>query len=153
MVLRLGAEFTTSFLILSLSRPRSILTRARRAHPVRGKGRAHLKQNNPSYEPSFSLTRADARHNHERKFVMPNVKPLPSRPSLEQYKKQAKDLVKTCKAGDAEALHRVKQHHPRLDKLPDADIPNAKFALADAQLVSARENGFPSWPTTKENLW
>ena len=30
--------------------------------------------------------------------------PLPPRPHLEQYKKQAKDLVKVCKSGDHDAI-------------------------------------------------
>jgi hypothetical protein len=30
--------------------------------------------------------------------------PLPQRPSLEQYKKQAKDLLKACKSADATAI-------------------------------------------------
>src|SRR5690349_18213080 len=83
---------------------------------------------------------------------MPNVNSLPSRPSLEQHKKQAKELVKAYQSGAAETIQRIKQHHPRLGKLPDAEMPNAKFALADAQLVIARENGFPSWTKLKEYL-
>jgi len=81
-----------------------------------------------------------------------DAKELPARPNLEQYKKQAKDLVKQFKsfrdgkAVDPEVFQRVKKHHPRLQKLSEADIRNAKFALADAQLVIVREYGFESWP-------
>jgi ankyrin repeat protein len=81
-----------------------------------------------------------------------DAKEVPSRPKLEQYKKQAKDLVKVFKvfrarkSGDPEAIERVKKHHPRFAKLPDSEIPSARFALADAQLVIAREHGFESWP-------
>src|SRR5262245_49885185 len=70
---------------------------------------------------------------------------LPARPSLEQYKKQAKELVKKQKAADGEVVGRIKQHHPRLQKLSGSQFRNAKFTLADAQLVIAREHGFPSW--------
>src|ERR1700682_4618145 len=35
---------------------------------------------------------------------MSDALPLPPRPSLEQYKKRAKDLVKICKSGDRDAL-------------------------------------------------
>src|SRR5580658_6599217 len=84
---------------------------ARRAHPVRGKGRAHLTQNPEGYEPSFSLIRADSRRSYERKVVM-DAKELPALPSLEQYKKQAKDLLKACKAGNPEAVQQIKEHHP-----------------------------------------
>ena len=32
------------------------------------------------------------------------ARPLPQRPSLDQYKKQAKDLLKACKSADATAI-------------------------------------------------
>jgi hypothetical protein len=75
-----------------------------------------------------------------------DAKEVPTRPSQEQYKKQAKDLVKSYRAGDAGTLERIRQHHPRFGKLPDAELRGAKIALADAQLVVAREHGFESWP-------
>jgi Ankyrin repeats (3 copies) len=80
-----------------------------------------------------------------------DAKEVPTRPNLEQYKKQAKDLVKSYGSGDAAALERIKQHHPRLGKLRDAELPGAelrgaRFALADAQLILACEHGFESWP-------
>ena len=50
---------------------------------------------------------------------------LPARPNVEQYKKQAKELLTACKAGDAEAIGRLLQFSR------DA----AKFSLADAQFV------------------
>jgi hypothetical protein len=67
---------------------------------------------------------------------------LPPRPSLEQYKKQAKELVRACRAGDGTALQRVREHHPH----PVLD----GFELADAQLVIAREHGEASWPKFKQ---
>src|SRR6267154_3157640 len=75
-----------------------------------------------------------------------DAKPLPSRPSLEQYKKQAKDLLKSCHVADAEAIRRVKANHPRFNKLSEVELRNTKLALADAQLVIAREHGVESWP-------
>jgi ankyrin repeat protein len=87
-----------------------------------------------------------------------DAKELPARPSLEQYKKQAKDLLKVFKdfrarqLGDTEAIQRIKKHHPRLGKLPEAEIRNAWFALADAQLVIAREHGFESWPKFAKHI-
>jgi ankyrin repeat protein len=63
---------------------------------------------------------------------------LPARPDLDQYKKQAKELTKAARAGDAHALTRIREHHPpRSDAAP---------RLADAQFVIAREHGFESWP-------
>ena len=69
-----------------------------------------------------------------------STSPRPSRPNLEYYRKEAKRLLKACKAGDAASLTRLKAHHPHPDRL------NASVALADAQGVIARENGFESWP-------
>src|SRR3984957_509516 len=71
---------------------------------------------------------------------------LPARPNLEQYKKQAKDLVKSFALGNLDSLALIKRYHPRFHTLPDADIQKAPFALTDAQLVIAREHGFESWP-------
>jgi ankyrin repeat protein len=73
-------------------------------------------------------------------------KPLPARPSLEQYKKQAKDLLKAYRSADVETIRRVKRNHPRFEKLAEPGFDISKFALADAQLVIAREHGFESWP-------
>ena len=81
-----------------------------------------------------------------------NAKPLPARPSLEQYKKRAKDLVKNHKSNDPEAVQLIKQYHPRLGKLSDSGILNARFALADAQLIIAREHGFESWPKFAKHI-
>jgi hypothetical protein len=61
---------------------------------------------------------------------------LPDRPNLSQYKKQAKDLVKACLAGDADALRRVREAHARA---------SGTVTLADAQFVIAREHGDESW--------
>jgi ankyrin repeat protein len=63
---------------------------------------------------------------------------LPDRPNLEQYKKQAKDLVRDCRSGSLEALARIHGHHP--------DHTHAPVSLTAAQLVIAREHGFESWP-------
>jgi len=67
---------------------------------------------------------------------------LPARPNLEQYKKQAKELVKAFRAGHDAAQQRVREHHPH----PARDT----FELADAQLVIAREHGQESWPKFRQ---
>lgn len=77
---------------------------------------------------------------------------LPARPSLEQYKKQAKDLLEHCRSGDPEALRRIQQQHSRLAKLADAELHHAKLALADAQFAIAREHGFESWPKFAKHI-
>jgi hypothetical protein len=65
----------------------------------------------------------------------PTASRLPARPSLEQLRKQAKDLLRDCKDGDADALERVRRYKSQ------AITP----LLADAQFALAREYGFESW--------
>jgi hypothetical protein len=77
---------------------------------------------------------------------------LPARPSLEQYKKQAKDFAKLANSGDAEVFQRVKKYHPHAAHLLDAEILSTNFALTDAQLVIAREYGFDSWPKFAKHI-
>ncbi len=68
---------------------------------------------------------------------------LPSDPSLEHLKNQAKTLLTRARAGDAEALRWVREYHP--------DPPD-ELRLAGAQLVVARAYGFPSWPKLHAHL-
>jgi putative phosphoribosyl transferase len=69
-------------------------------------------------------------------------KELPPRPNLEQYKKQAKDLVKDLANSSTEALSRIRRYHPGLRELPASAIA---IKLSDAQLVIAREHSFATW--------
>ena len=71
---------------------------------------------------------------------------LPARPSLEQYKKQAKDLLHSHRAAHAEAIDRIWRFHPTLHKLSLDEVASAHFTLADAQLILARQHSFESWP-------
>ena len=61
---------------------------------------------------------------------------LPARPSLESLRKQAKKLSRGIVAGDASAIARARA------QLPQAELP---LSQRDAQLVLAREYGFPGW--------
>ena len=80
-----------------------------------------------------------------------HAKPLPLRPNLEQYKKQAKDLLRACKAGDTEALRRINDQWP--DFGPASATRTAEgCVLADAQHTIAREHGFLSWPRFSKHL-
>ena len=56
--------------------------------------------------------------------------------NLEQLRKQAKELVRAARAGDEEALARIRAHVRARDRP----------LLADAQLALAREHGYRSWP-------
>ncbi len=73
-------------------------------------------------------------------------KSLPHQPNLEQYKKQAKDLLHAHAQAEPAALLRIARHHPRLYNQPPETLRLASLQLSDAQLVIAREHGFESWP-------
>lgn len=67
---------------------------------------------------------------------------LPTEPSLQQLRHQAKDLQRAVRSGDQEALAEVVERHPA--GRPD-DAAAAAFRLSSAQLVVARRYDFPSW--------
>lgn len=94
--------------------------------------------------------------------------PLPNKPDLEQYRKQAKDLVKACKSGDLRAwtehwlaaLARS-QADPDLRNWLAARAADVEqfarrtmtgCALTAAQFVIARCHGFESWPKFSKHL-
>jgi ankyrin repeat protein len=81
-----------------------------------------------------------------------DARELPARPNLEQYKKQAKGLVKACKAGEAESLQRVNAHRGGLRTLSEKPVRGTKVSLADAQFTIAREHGFESWPKFAKHI-
>jgi ankyrin repeat protein len=66
---------------------------------------------------------------------------LPERPDLGQLRRQAKELRDAARRGDPVAAARFARHHP--SSRPEG------ASLAAAQLVVARELGFPSWPKLK----
>jgi hypothetical protein len=67
--------------------------------------------------------------------------PLPARPSLEQLRKQAKELLRAYRVNDTIAVERFRACIPRL---ADPGLLN-EMILADAQFVLAREYGFANW--------
>ena len=79
-------------------------------------------------------------------------KELPTRPNLDQYKKQAKDLARLCELQAPDAMARMRRNHPRFHKLPEADATTTPVSLTDAQLVIAREHGFESWPKFAKHI-
>jgi ankyrin repeat protein len=64
--------------------------------------------------------------------------PLSERSDPGQLRRRAKELRDAARAGDAAALQRLAHNHPA--------PPAGPVRLAVAQLVIARELGFPSWP-------
>jgi len=63
---------------------------------------------------------------------------LPERPSLEQLRKQARELLRNARIGDARALARM--------TAIGRGVGTARTTMVDAQLAIASEYGFPSWP-------
>jgi ankyrin repeat protein len=77
---------------------------------------------------------------------------LPRGASIRWLRNQAKDLCRACRQGDPDALRRMQQTHPGYSGLSQAEIAAMRVALADAQLVIARELGFDSWPRLKKHV-
>jgi ankyrin repeat protein len=106
--------------------------------------------------------------------VFPNPQdalPLPTRPSLEQYRKLAKDLVKACRSGTPHAIgawtdrwiaalladsdqRRRDRAASQVEEFTIRVMTGGKRAclLADAQFVIARSHGFESWPKFSAHL-
>ena len=68
--------------------------------------------------------------------------------NLEQQKKQARELLRAIRSGNADALSRLRRHHARWAALDDGSVRQL-VSLHDAQFVLAREQGFASWPKLK----
>ena len=77
---------------------------------------------------------------------------LSARINLEQSRKQAKELLKSFKAGDRKTLDHIRWDHPRFKGFSDKEIMAGKFQLADAQLVIARLHSFESWPKLLQHI-
>jgi ankyrin repeat protein len=72
--------------------------------------------------------------------------------NLEQQRKRAKDLRRAHREGGADAAARIARHLPRARGRSAAEVLAAPFTLSEAQLVVAREAGFPSWPALKRSV-
>lgn len=81
-------------------------------------------------------------------------KPLPYDSPLDQYERQAEDLLEAHRSGGFQAVRIIHQNHPRFldSKIPwlprnlsDFEIRSAAFDLADAQLTIARWCSFRDW--------
>ena len=77
--------------------------------------------------------------------VPPNLEQL----NLEQLKRQAKELLKAHRSGEAGAAPRLESHLARYAGLDEKDRAAYPLSLSEAQRVIAGENGFPSWPKLK----
>jgi hypothetical protein len=68
---------------------------------------------------------------------------FPFRFNFEQARRQAKDLHRSLREDEVQAVRRLQAHHPER-------LTAAQARLADAQLTVAREHGFESWAKLKE---
>ena len=73
---------------------------------------------------------------------------LPGHPDIDHLKGQARVLQRQVRSGDAAAVAAVRQHHPRREVAGEP----AGFRLTDAQLVLARQYGFPSWAALRRHV-
>src|SRR5690349_6252185 len=97
--------------------------------------------------PVFFRPEATGAGSHRKETVV-SAHSLPHRPSLTNLRKQAKALLVAWRTGDAQAASRVRQQHPRGERL----LAEGRPQLADAQLVVAREYGFASWARLVQHL-
>jgi hypothetical protein len=67
---------------------------------------------------------------------------LPEQPNLELLKKQAKDLIRDFRRGEAVAIERLRSQV----------AIGTKGQLAQAQRAIAREYGFANWPKLKHHV-
>lgn len=68
--------------------------------------------------------------------------------NLEQQKKQARELLRAIRSGNADALSRLRLHHTRWAAADEREV-RMSVSLHDAQFALAREQGFASWPKLK----
>ena len=68
------------------------------------------------------------------------IRQLPVRPSLDQLKHQAKDMLRSIRRGDADVIAEFNTFHPR------AVIDPSNIKLSEVQFALARSYGAASWP-------
>jgi hypothetical protein len=70
---------------------------------------------------------------------------LPRKANPDHLKKQAKELLRLYRNGDATAIARFVQHLPAAAHRTDSEVIALELRLHDAQSCIAREYGFSSW--------
>lgn len=79
-------------------------------------------------------------------------KSLPQRPSLDQLRRQSKDLLRQLRRKEPGALLRVKNALPEFGEGKQLAHSDVLFALHHTQRVIALEYGFSSWPKLKQHI-
>jgi hypothetical protein len=70
--------------------------------------------------------------------------------SFEFLRKEAKALPKECRAGDGQAIDRVRIRLPRFTNLDNAQIAE-NIKLGDVHDAIARERGYTNWGELKRD--
>jgi hypothetical protein len=73
------------------------------------------------------------------------MKKLPRKANLDHLKKQAKELLRLYRNGNATAIARFAHHLPAAAHRTDSEVTVLQLRLHDAQSCIAREYGFSSW--------
>jgi hypothetical protein len=73
------------------------------------------------------------------------MKQLPRKADLDHLKKQAKELLRLYRNGDATAIARFAHHLPAATHRSESEVTALELRLHDAQSCIAREYGFSSW--------
>jgi len=79
------------------------------------------------------------------------TKSLPSSPSLEHLKKEAKAILKSHRAGD-DSVCEILKHLSRFAGLPDKEVLSADLTLLEVQQAVSVEYGFHSWAEMKWSI-
>lgn len=85
-----------------------------------------------------------------------DVVPLPPRANLEQFEKQAQDLVAACRSAAPGAIRAWAFQWPdqadEIERLAQDTLAERDCPLTGAQFVIARVHGFESWPEFAAHL-
>ena len=76
---------------------------------------------------------------------------LPINPSLRYLRKEAKDLLKSHRRGDAAACAVLRRHH-RFTRASDQDILAAHVSLQEVQHALALNYGLKGWSALKAHV-
>ena len=89
------------------------------------------------------------------------LEPIPAKPDLALYTRQAKDLARNFRTADPETMYLIRQRHPRLPGRPntndrnpvtDDDIRRTKVSISDARAIIAGVHHFESWFDFKNHI-
>lgn len=79
------------------------------------------------------------------------TKSLPTNPSLEHLKKEAKHILQAHRNGDASACETLRHLHHFKGK-SNEEILRTKISLQEVQFALAREYGFRDWAELKRHV-